>query len=101
MEHMGQVGLDLVVEGSGSGSVFGTEESHHEDAYSSVSERKCSNGFSSVEESISDQLERDVLVGGPAIDGLDEFQHDCLIAEEKSSGVEGVSGAGEAFLRDG
>ena len=99
MEHMGQVGLDLVMWGSG--SVFGTEESHHEDAYSSVSERKCSNGFSSIEESISDQLERDVLVEGPVVDGLDVFQHDCLIAEEKSSGVEGVSGAGKVLFRDG
>ena len=76
-------------------------ESHHEDvqqdACSFVSDRKLANGFSSIEEVVSDQSKRDVLVEGSAFAALDEFQHDCLVAEEKSTGF---SAAGKAFLKD-
>lgn len=99
IEQKGQFDLGLVLQGSD--SVIESEESHHEDVDSSVSERKCSNGLSSMEESISDQLKRDVLLEGIAVDGLDMFQHDCLIVEAKRAGVEGMSRAGKILPRDG
>lgn len=79
-------------------------EPHHEDvqedASSFVSDRKLSNGFSSMEVVISDQSKRDVFVEGSALAGLDKVQHDCSIAEEKSAGVKGVSRAGRVALND-
>lgn len=101
MEQTGQFDLGLWLKRSD--SVFEIEDSHHEDAhedvYSSVSERKFSNGSSSMEESISDQLKRDDLVEGSAVDGLDKFQHDCLIAKAQWAGLEGILGAEKTFLK--